>query len=763
MFPLDTAPWPLLMPLVHSVPLSEADYIWQAFQGNLGSDRYHSYGPYNEDDKIMLASLQPSKWFWDAWPDRIVHGGVCVPLSLGTVDFYSGLGKPATWAGQPGHCNLISFQHVDGAWTAEIEQSFAGGPDQTSAGWYFDEDPGMPRFRDLAYWPGSEYHLGLALAMNVGLKPYVDTRIAANIYRILPDKEKATLGVKLLRNALVVNPYNPEIWYRLAEQVSTPGQGVALTEAAMQRDPARLSGSPGGRLPLGATAGSPGATFPQKSGTQKATDQYWQTLAKFVAQYALLSHGDTADLCNGPTAYRQSDHTPPQADREMRDVYDLLKTVPGLKAGDLSPYFDKFVANAHGSSAADAVQYDLSLGNSGDAFGMVRMGQRYRDGDGVPRNDLKAQDYLLTAAGQGDVVAASLLDTMNPAVPAALVRVTPSSVYNPAQTANHLIDGSGMSAGMHDNDHLGNTMWFTVADPQAQPPAPGLPPSPASVRFDFAQPIRFESIRLWNENQDTLSKRGFHMARIYGSIDGSTWMSLTASPVVELPRANGSTHALPVSIPNAAATTPVKSVIIAAEAQDGNYGDDYYGLSAVRFVVHRLPPVIPADAITVSVSSTYSPQQSMQHLIDGSGMVGAFHDNAHYGETMWFTVGSPTAQAPARGLAASPAWARFDFDRPRMFDSLLIWNENQDVLTARGLHETRIYGSSDGTTWLPLTSSPITELPRASGLPSDLPYTVRNVLAGHPLKSVIIAAEAKGGNYGDDYFGLSAVRFVARQ
>ena len=45
----------------NSVPLSEGGYIWDAFAGNLGSDRYHSYGPYNEDDKVMLASLQPSR------------------------------------------------------------------------------------------------------------------------------------------------------------------------------------------------------------------------------------------------------------------------------------------------------------------------------------------------------------------------------------------------------------------------------------------------------------------------------------------------------------------------------------------------------------------------------------------------------------------------------------------------------------------------------------------------------------------------------
>ena len=104
---------------------------------------------------------------------------MCVPISKGTVDLYSCLNKPAMWAGQPGHANLITFQVNNKSWTAEIEQDFAGGPTVTCAQWYFDEDPGTQlHYRDLYYWPGAEYHLGLALAMNVGIKSYMDTRLA---------------------------------------------------------------------------------------------------------------------------------------------------------------------------------------------------------------------------------------------------------------------------------------------------------------------------------------------------------------------------------------------------------------------------------------------------------------------------------------------------------------------------------------------------------------------------------------------------------
>jgi len=41
-----------------------------------------------------------------------------------------------------------------------------------------------------------------------------------------------------------------------------------------------------------------------------------------------------------------------------------------------------------------------------------------------------------------------------------------------------------------------------------------------------------------------------------------------------------------VTIPTASLPSPISSVIIAAEAVAGNYGSEYYGLSAVRFIAH---------------------------------------------------------------------------------------------------------------------------------------------------------------------------------
>ena len=279
LFPLDKAPWPLLMPLAHSIPLSEAKYIWEAFQGRHGPDRYRTYGPYREGEDYMAHALYPSRWFWDAWPDRIVHGGQCCDLSKATVDLYSALGKPAMWAGQPGHANLISFQYDGRNWTVEDEQAFAGGPDVTTGQWYFDEDPGTQiRFRELYYWPFAEYHFGLVLAMNTGLKSYMDTRVAVHLFAAMPEADKPTLGVKLLRSTLPANPFNPAVWYRLAVQPHDANQVAALVAAAEARDPGHLAERPDNAKAAHKRRGN-GA----HSGGGEMGAQYWQTVAHWVA------------------------------------------------------------------------------------------------------------------------------------------------------------------------------------------------------------------------------------------------------------------------------------------------------------------------------------------------------------------------------------------------------------------------------------------------------------------------------------------------
>jgi hypothetical protein len=283
------------------------------------------------------------------------------------------------------------------------------------------------------------------------------------------------------------------------------------------------------------------------------------------------------------------------------------------------------------------------------------------------------------------------------------------------------------------------------------------------VRFDFTQPVKIETLLIWNENQLRLYDRGMRKTRIYGSADGANWFPLTTPAVVELPRAAGKPFLTPFAVANRASDRPLKAVIIAANAADGNYGGTCYGLSAVRFVLPRVTGAVPAREIAVAASSTYNEMVVPQHLIDGAGLLGALHDDEGRAATMWHTVEHPAPGEPAPGLPASPAWVRFDFARPRRVASVLVWNHNQANYADRGFRKARVYGSADGVTWRPLTSPEVVELPRATGTPLSEPVTIRNTAAAdQPLKSVLIAAEAVDGNYGGICYGLSEVRFIVR-
>ncbi len=139
LFPMAKAPWPLLMPLSRPMPLEEARYIYQKLEGEHGADRYHTYGPYRKADAQLRAELQPSTWHWDAWPDRIVHGGVCIVMSQIAIDTHRALCQPALPAAQPHHSNLISFGCEDEKWSAHVDQAFAGGPPETHSMWMFND------------------------------------------------------------------------------------------------------------------------------------------------------------------------------------------------------------------------------------------------------------------------------------------------------------------------------------------------------------------------------------------------------------------------------------------------------------------------------------------------------------------------------------------------------------------------------------------------------------------------------------------------
>src|SRR6266436_5240011 len=58
---------------------------------------------------------------------------------------------------------------------------------------------------------------------------------------------------------------------------------------------------------------------------------------------------------------------------------------------------------------------------------------------------------------------------------------------------------------------------------------------------------------------------------------------------------------------------------------------------------------ISTNNITVTASSEYGLEQSVKHLIDGSGMEGGRHDNDGSSRTMWHSAERPAPTRPAAG------------------------------------------------------------------------------------------------------------------
>jgi hypothetical protein len=273
------------------MPLDEARYIYEKFEGKHGPDRYHTYGPYRKWEAQLRAELQPSPWHWGAWPDRIVHGGVCVVMSGIAIDTHRSLCQPAVPAGQPHHSNLISYHYADGKWSAHIDQAFAGGPPVTHALWMFKDVTEGPARLVRKSHTGAEYHLGLGAAMDIGVRPYMDSRIAVHLYRLLSDSEKLTIGTKLLSQATKANPFNPEPWHLLAGQTSTATEGLPLARSIIAHVPdANLA-----RIGKEQKNKHKKKKSSKASAAEVAQREYWETVAKFVIGSAIERHESPVD------------------------------------------------------------------------------------------------------------------------------------------------------------------------------------------------------------------------------------------------------------------------------------------------------------------------------------------------------------------------------------------------------------------------------------------------------------------------------------
>jgi len=168
-------------------------------------------------------------------------------------------------------------------------------------------------------------------------------------------------------------------------------------------------------------------------------------------------------------------------------------------------------------------------------------------------------------------------------------------------------------------------------------------------------------------------------------------------------------------------------------------------------------PAIPSSSITASASSEFYPPLTAAHFTsDGSGLDGDLHHAHPNGHEMWLSQaggGGSAANNPAS--VEGPAWLLYEFNPPRRLERALVWNHNQPNLTNRGLRDIALHWRDQSGAWHFLANETLDEAPGTPDLPPGNEITLNNVAA----TALLVTALPDTGNFGSDYFGLSAIRF----
>jgi len=139
--------------------------------------------------------------------------------------------------------------------------------------------------------------------------------------------------------------------------------------------------------------------------------------------------------------------------------------------------------------------------------------------------------------------------------------VTASSTLGPFYNANNLINGAGLSGGLHDNDF--HSMWLNTGG------------TTATLIFDLGATYTLDSTSVWNYNSPIGLTRSVNNFNILTSTDGVNYS--LAESISALPMGTGNPIAADViSLSNLTASFVEFQIL-------SNYGGGYTGLSAVQF------------------------------------------------------------------------------------------------------------------------------------------------------------------------------------
>lgn len=229
LFPLNKAPWPLLLGLTEQDPLDESAYFWNLYKKEGSVPGYSTYTFSYTKPEIKF---KDSNWHPSSNIRKIEDGGVCGRLSELAEFGQRSIGTPAWGMGQPGHRAFMTYEYRNGTYSAAmhhsvdtIEVSTVGWRLPPPIGLSFDTKGLTNSFSRLRGSVNVRYHFGLCEAMNRGLTGYENSRIAMNLLEIYPKASKDQ-KIALMRSGMIENIANTDVVFTLAKLYSGKANNI---------------------------------------------------------------------------------------------------------------------------------------------------------------------------------------------------------------------------------------------------------------------------------------------------------------------------------------------------------------------------------------------------------------------------------------------------------------------------------------------------------------------------------------------------------
>ncbi len=227
LFPLDSAPWPMLLMLTDADPLDESSIIWSLYRQKRNIGRY-GYSTYTFSYTKPEVSQRGSKWHPDSAQRILEDGGVCGRQSTMAEFADRSIGTPACGMSQPGHRAFMSYSYnrSTGKYAALLHHSVDTIEVSTPYGWYLPPPIGAvfsDKTKATEFAPvkggssiNARWHFGLCEAVNRGLSSYEQSRMLMHVLKLYPNANSRQRKA-LLRSGMKLNIANSDILFTLAQ------------------------------------------------------------------------------------------------------------------------------------------------------------------------------------------------------------------------------------------------------------------------------------------------------------------------------------------------------------------------------------------------------------------------------------------------------------------------------------------------------------------------------------------------------------------